>query len=232
MEDETQNINIDSNDNQEEQAPQRASQATPETGREKAGAPRMSGWKLAWIIVFFVAIGVCAGAVGGYLSARHEVNRLVDEVEDITDEHVRRESPGRDNYGRDFDDDDDELYDNNRNRSNSESEDVPEENTNKAALGIMVQDTDDGVQIVDFLSNTNAADSGLKVGDYIIRVDSEKVDGVESLRDYLSDKEPGDIVRITVKRNGKTQAPVRVQLIDNTEQRQHSDFPYSGNIRG
>ena len=63
------------------------------------------------------------------------------------------------------------------------------------------------------------ADSGLKEGDIITKIDDEKVQEDTELRSYLYEhKKPGDNVNLTIERKGKTQS-VDVKL---TEQKSNS----------
>ena len=51
------------------------------------------------------------------------------------------------------------------------------------------------------------ADSGLKEGDIITKIDDEKVQEDTELRSYLYEhKKPGDNVNLTIERKGKTQS--------------------------
>ncbi|HLQ84374.1 MAG TPA: PDZ domain-containing protein, partial [Pseudogracilibacillus sp.] len=63
------------------------------------------------------------------------------------------------------------------------------------------------------------ADSGLKEGDIITKIDDEKVKEDTELRSYLYEhKKPGDKVNLTIERKGKTQS-VDVKL---TEQKSNT----------
>jgi putative serine protease PepD len=49
-----------------------------------------------------------------------------------------------------------------------------------------------------------AATAGLKVGDIVTRIDTAKVTNAEQLTAIVSDRKPGDVVHLTVDRNGAT----------------------------
>ncbi len=84
--------------------------------------------------------------------------------------------------------------------------------TNRAVLGISGQYVDSmtayyyGFQstgfYVDSISNSSAKKAGLKQGDIIIRIDGVDVDSANAITSQLLTKEPGDMVTITVDRNG------------------------------
>ena len=71
------------------------------------------------------------------------------------------------------------------------------------ALGITIQQTDDGIEIVGFAKNSNAESAGLKEGDIITEVDGKSYDSVTDISDYISSKKVGDKVKVTVKRNNE-----------------------------
>lgn len=74
---------------------------------------------------------------------------------------------------------------------------------NKAQLGVMV-DENNGVRVADFIKNGAAKSAGVKIDDYIVKVDKIDITNLESLMNALSGKKPGDVVKLKVKRNGKT----------------------------
>lgn len=69
------------------------------------------------------------------------------------------------------------------------------------ALGITIQQTDDGIEIVGFADNSNAEKAGLKQGDIIMKVDGKEYDSVSDISSYISSKKVGDTVKVTVKRD-------------------------------
>lgn len=71
------------------------------------------------------------------------------------------------------------------------------------ALGITIQQTENGIEIVGFASDSNAESAGLKTGDIITKVDGKTYDSVNDIADYISSKKVGDKVKVTVKRNNE-----------------------------
>ena len=72
-------------------------------------------------------------------------------------------------------------------------------------MGIQGQETPDGQEITDIVSNGPSADSGLEVGDVITALNDEEIGPQNSLIDLLFEHEAGDTVSVTVDRDGATQ---------------------------
>jgi S1-C subfamily serine protease len=72
-------------------------------------------------------------------------------------------------------------------------------------MGIQGQETADGQEITDIVSDGPSANSGLEVGDVITALDNTAVDAQNSLIDLLFEHEAGDTVSVTVDRDGATQ---------------------------
>lgn len=85
----------------------------------------------------------------------------------------------------------------------------------KAVLGIVVQQTDSGLRVVQISDDSKAGDAGLKVGDVITEVDDEEAKTAEEMADIMSDKNAGDKIDLTVERDGKTVSIADVELIEN-----------------
>jgi serine protease Do len=77
----------------------------------------------------------------------------------------------------------------------------------KPKLGLQIQDVEEGkgVKILDVDDDTPAAKAGLKKDDIISEVDGKSVATVDDLKSKLGDLKPGDSVKITYKRDSKTQ---------------------------
>lgn len=73
--------------------------------------------------------------------------------------------------------------------------------------------TSAGVYIVE-VTEQSTADAGLASGDRIISIDDTIVNELANVTDYLADKQPGDIVTVTVERGGKMLA-AEVTLVEN-----------------
>lgn len=73
-----------------------------------------------------------------------------------------------------------------------------------------------GVMIVEVFENSPAEKSGLKRTDLIIGIDSEKVFKMTDITQYIQAKKPGDKIKLTVIREGKTRVEVEVVLGNNS----------------
>jgi 2-alkenal reductase len=71
-------------------------------------------------------------------------------------------------------------------------------------MGIQGEDAKDGQQVVDVVDGGPAADAGLQVGDVITALDNQKIDRQHGLVDMLFTHQPGDVVTVTVERDGAT----------------------------
>ena len=82
-------------------------------------------------------------------------------------------------------------------------------------LGVTTVDTDRGLRVVSVLPGLGAEEAGIEPGDIIEAVNGEPVRGARQLRELLSQAEPGDVVRVQVRRDGRTER-VRVVLSPRT----------------
>jgi putative serine protease PepD len=74
-----------------------------------------------------------------------------------------------------------------------------------AYLGVSLEDTaSGGAKIATVTSGSPAADAGLKAGDVVTAFDGESISNAEDLTAAVVAKQPGDTVKITVKRDGST----------------------------
>jgi membrane-associated protease RseP (regulator of RpoE activity) len=76
--------------------------------------------------------------------------------------------------------------------------------SNKARLGVRIEDANKGVKVTEVIENSSAWSVGIFAGDVITQVDGKKMTNVEELQRAISDHEVGDMVDIKLKRNGKT----------------------------
>jgi putative serine protease PepD len=78
----------------------------------------------------------------------------------------------------------------------------------RALLGVTTQPTGQGpgVEIIEIADGSGAADSGLRVGDVIVAVDDTDITDPTSLGAAIGTYQPGDVVSVTVERNGATEA--------------------------
>jgi len=80
--------------------------------------------------------------------------------------------------------------------------DVPSDNA--AFLGVGVDDSDSpaGALVVEVAPGSPAEDAGVQEGDVIVALDGDAVDGAEALGDLIAEREPGDVITLTVDRDG------------------------------
>lgn len=90
-----------------------------------------------------------------------------------------------------------------------------ETDTTSAALGVIVTSTDDGVVVEGFSSNSKAESAGIETGDVIEKLDGTETSSVEAIKSFLADKEPGDTVTITVKRDNE-EKDIKVELVESS----------------
>lgn len=75
-----------------------------------------------------------------------------------------------------------------------------------AFIGIVPEDSTDpaGVTIVRLQASGPAARAGLQADDVITAIDGTKTDSVATLRSVLADHKPGDVLKVTYTRDGKS----------------------------
>ena len=73
---------------------------------------------------------------------------------------------------------------------------------NTPKLGIEVAQNSSGIQVMKVLPNSLAADLGIEVGDIITAVDDSIINDLASLTSSVSSKNEGEIITITLNRNG------------------------------
>jgi len=74
---------------------------------------------------------------------------------------------------------------------------------NPATLGVLIEDTDDGVIITDILEGSAAQKTGLRRGDVILKINKRYVFTSGGLLKTLHPFKPGDKIKITCLREGK-----------------------------
>lgn len=76
-------------------------------------------------------------------------------------------------------------------------------NPNKAQLGVMIDDDDNGAKVIDLVDGSSAKSAGVKENDIITKVNKTKVQSADELIEALSSMNPGDKVKLTLIRNGE-----------------------------
>ena len=71
-------------------------------------------------------------------------------------------------------------------------------------LGIQAESTSQGDNVADVVADGPSAKAGLQAGDVITELDGQKIDAQHTLLDLLYGHKPGDVVDLTVERNGTT----------------------------
>ncbi len=82
----------------------------------------------------------------------------------------------------------------------------------RAILGIQLSSAKDGgVEITSVTSGSGADRAGLKVGDVILKINTEKVADEVKFRELMTDRKPGDIITCLIKK-AKEELDVRITL--------------------
>ncbi len=71
-------------------------------------------------------------------------------------------------------------------------------------LAIQAESTTQGDNVADVVADGPSAKAGVTTGDVITEVDGQKIDAQHTLLDQLYGQKPGDVVALTVDRNGTT----------------------------
>jgi hypothetical protein len=69
----------------------------------------------------------------------------------------------------------------------------------------------EGVLISEVIEDSPAAEAGLQAGDVIVKIDDEEITEAEDIHEYLGEKEEGDEVQVSVRRN-KRNKNIKVTL--------------------
>jgi putative serine protease PepD len=77
----------------------------------------------------------------------------------------------------------------------------------RALMGVTTQPTGEGlgVEIIEIADGSGAADSSLEVGDVIVAVDDNEITDPTSLGAAIGTYQPGDVITVTVERDGTNQ---------------------------
>jgi hypothetical protein len=80
-----------------------------------------------------------------------------------------------------------------------------EDEPGQARLGVVIEDAEGGVKVKEVRENSSAWSLGILAGDVITHIDGKKMTNVEELQRAVTDHNPGDMIDIKLKRNGKTE---------------------------
>jgi len=75
---------------------------------------------------------------------------------------------------------------------------------NKAKLGVHIQDVEDGVKVTEVVHNSTAYSIGILAGDVITKIEGKKMTNTEEVIREVGNHQPGDMIDIKLKRNGKS----------------------------
>lgn len=80
-------------------------------------------------------------------------------------------------------------------------------NTNKPQLGVMIENNNgNGVKVTDIIEGTTAYLGGIKKGDIITSINKQKITSPDDLIDLISSMQPGQEIKLELKRDGKKQS--------------------------
>ncbi|MFH2001039.1 MAG: PDZ domain-containing protein [Planctomycetota bacterium] len=71
----------------------------------------------------------------------------------------------------------------------------------KASLGIYIEETDEGVRVVNLPEKSPAGSAGVEVEDIVIRVNDRKIESIADIQTAMEGVVPGDSVKIIVRRD-------------------------------
>ena len=74
-----------------------------------------------------------------------------------------------------------------------------------AALGVVLKNNSKMLEIEEVNAKSGAQEAGLQKGDVIVALDGKKVSKIEEIAAFMKDKKAGNMVKVTLKREGKEQ---------------------------
>lgn len=101
--------------------------------------------------------------------------------------------------------------------------DFGETPSNKAIMGVMINDEEEGIVITGLNDGFGAKIAGLQEGDIIKTIDNKTVNSVDEVIDYINTLEPGDLVTVEYNRDGATET-AKVELMESKSVRPRSFF--------
>jgi serine protease Do len=79
------------------------------------------------------------------------------------------------------------------------------EDANRAMLGVVTDEADEGAKITSITRESGADKAGLKVGDIITKIGDAKIEDADDVAEAVRQHKPGDKVAVTLLRDGKEQ---------------------------
>ncbi|MBI3480655.1 MAG: ChaN family lipoprotein [Nitrosomonadales bacterium] len=79
-------------------------------------------------------------------------------------------------------------------------------------LGISIIDGKDNVYVSEFPANSSARAAGVEIGDYIVALNGIKVENLAGLKAIMFDKQPGERMRVAVRRKRPDNSRQELQL--------------------
>lgn len=94
-------------------------------------------------------------------------------------------------------------------------EEMQEPAPNKAIMGVQLNNTggNNGASILEVYQSSAAEKAGLRKGDIITKIDGKEIIDMNSVISYLSEKNPGDQIKVSYLRSGKKEK-VKITLQD------------------
>lgn len=88
----------------------------------------------------------------------------------------------------------------------------------KATLGVVVQNADSGVEVIEIIEGSAAEKHGLVAGDIITEIDGDQITDVESLVAFVSQKNPEKTIQLVYIHDGEPIAKeIKLDKADDTE---------------
>jgi serine protease Do len=79
------------------------------------------------------------------------------------------------------------------------------EDANRAMLGVVTDEDEEGAKITSITKESGAEKAGLKVGDVITKIGDDDIEDADDVSQAVREHKPGDKIDVTVLRNGKEQ---------------------------
>lgn len=73
---------------------------------------------------------------------------------------------------------------------------------NKAQLGVHIEDSENGVKVIEVVCCSPADEAGIIVGDVITKIGKSSIDNTDALINAVQEKQPGDKLKVFLSRNG------------------------------